>query len=91
MLFQSNPLQFLFGAVMMHFDLPTNIFLKVALFKILKKIICSLSVLCSLFPMTYFGQRFGQNKSEARELEGLVKITYGFVASSPFKRAGNSN
>ena len=30
----------------------------------------------------------GQNKSEAREPEGLVKITYGFVASSPFKRDG---
>ena len=33
----------------------------------------------------------GQNKSEAREPEGLVKITYGIVASSIFKRAGNSN
>ena len=30
----------------------------------------------------------GQNKSEARELEGLVKITYGIVASSLFKSAG---
>ena len=33
----------------------------------------------------------GKNKSEAREPEGLVKITYGIVASSLFKRAGNSN
>ena len=33
----------------------------------------------------------GQNKSEAREPEGLVKITYGIVASSLFKKAGNSN
>ena len=33
----------------------------------------------------------GQNKSEAREPEGRVKITYGIVASSLLKRAGNSN
>ena len=41
--------------------------------------------------MTYFDQILGQNKSEARESEGLVKITYGIVTSSLFKRAGNSN
>ena len=35
--------------------------------------------------MTYFDQISGQNKSEARELEGVVKITYGIVASSLFK------
>ena len=44
----------------------------------------------SLFSTTYFDQISpisGQNKSEAR---GLVKITYGIVASSFFKRVGNS-
>ena len=38
--------------------------------------------------MTYFdqiSQISGQNKSEAREQEGLVKITYGIVASSLLK------
>ena len=57
-----------------------------------KRSICSLSVL--RFPrliLTRSSQISGQNKSEAREPEGLVKITYGFVASSLFKRAGNSN
>ena len=46
--------------------------------------------LCSLFSTNYFDQ-ISPNKSEAREPEGLVKITYGIVASSLFKRAGNSN
>ena len=41
--------------------------------------------------LTRTPQISGQNKSEAREPEGLVKITYGFFASSLFKRAGNSN
>ena len=41
--------------------------------------------------LTRSPQISGQNKSEAREPEGLVKITYGIVASSLFKRAGNSN
>ena len=57
-----------------------------------KIIICSLSVLC--FPrliLTRSPKISGQDKSEAREPEGLVKITYGTVASSLFKRAGNSN
>ena len=43
--------------------------------------------------MTYF-QQISPNlwpKSEAREPEALVKITYGIVASYLFKRAGNSN
>ena len=60
--------------------------------KFKKKIICSLFVLC--FPpliLTISSQISGQNKSEAGEPEGLVKITYGIVASSLFKRAGNSN
>ena len=75
----------------------SNPFLKVqssgSLFKILKKrIICSLSAL--FFPqliLTRSPQISGQNKSEAREPAGLVKIPYGFVTSSLFKRAGNSN
>ena len=55
-------------------------------------IICSLSVLCSpRLILTRSPQISGQNKSEAKEPEGLVKITYGIVASSLFKRAGNSN
>ena len=33
----------------------------------------------------------GQNKSEARELERLVKITYGFWRIEIFGLAGNSN
>ena len=41
--------------------------------------------------LTRSPQISGQNKSEAREPEGLVKISYGIVASSLFKRAGNSN
>ena len=43
-----------------------------------KKIFCSLP------------QISGQSKSEAKESEGLVKITYGFVASSFIKIAGSS-
>ena len=65
-----------------------------SLLKILKKkiMICSLSVLCSLrLILTRSPQISGQNKSEAREPEGLVKKTYVIVASSRFKRAGNSN
>ena len=57
-----------------------------------KIIICSLSVLC--FPqiiLTRSSQISGQNKSKARKPEGVVKITYGIVASFLFKRAGNSN
>ena len=55
-------------------------------------IICSLFFLCSPgLILTRSPQISGQNKSEAREVEGLVKITYGIVASSLFKRAGNSN
>ena len=57
-----------------------------------KRIICSLSVLCSpQLILTRSPQISGQKKSEAREPEGLVKITYGIVASSLLKRAGNSN
>ena len=57
-----------------------------------KRIICSLSVLCSQrLILTRSPQISGQNKSEAREPERLVKITFGIVASSLFKRAGNSN
>ena len=57
-----------------------------------KKKNCSLSVLCSpRIILTRPPQISGQNKSETREQEGLVKITYGIVASSLFKRAGNSN
>ena len=57
-----------------------------------KIIICSLSVLCSPgLVLTRSPQISGQNKSEAREPEGLVKITYGIVTSSLFKRVGNSN
>ena len=41
--------------------------------------------------LTRSPQISGQNKSEAREPEGLVKITYGIFASSVFKSAGNSN
>ena len=57
-----------------------------------KNYLFSLSVLCSSrLILTKDHQISGQNKSEAREPEGLVKIIYGFVASSLFKRAGNSN
>ena len=57
-----------------------------------KRITCSLSVLCSpRLILTRSPQISGQNKSEAREPEGLVKITYVNVASSLCKRAGNSN
>ena len=38
--------------------------------------------------LTRSPQISGQNMSEAREPEGLVKITYGIVASSLFKIAG---
>ena len=57
-----------------------------------KIIICSLSVLC--FPrliLTRSPKISGQDKSEAREPEGLVKINSGIVTSSLFKRAGNLN
>ena len=48
--------------------------------------------LCSpLFILTRSPQISGQNKSEAREPEGLVIITCDFVTKSLFKRAGNSN
>ena len=48
--------------------------------------------LCSLrLILTKSPKISDQNKSEAREPQGLVKITYGIVASSFFKRAGNSN
>ena len=57
-----------------------------------KRIIFSLPVLCSpRLILTRSPQISDQNKSVAREPEGLVKITYGIVASSLFKRAGNSN
>ena len=60
--------------------------------KLEKKIIYSLSVLCSpRLSLTRSPQISDQNKSEAREQEGLVEITYGIAASSFFKRAGNSN
>ena len=49
-----------------------------------KIIICSLSVLCSpRLILTRSPQISGQNKSEAREPEGLVKITYGMMLA-PF-------
>ena len=57
-----------------------------------KRIICSLSAL--FFPqliLTRSPQISGQNKSEAREPAGLVKITSDIVASSLFKKEGNSN
>ena len=60
------------------------------LFKILKKELHVLSRSPRLI-LTRSPQISGQNKSEAREPEGLVKITYGIVDSSLFKRAGNSN
>ena len=42
--------------------------------------------------LTKSPQISGQNKSEAREPEGLVNVTYGIVASYLLKkRAGNSN
>ena len=47
------------------------------------------SFVLSLFPMTYFDQISDQNKSEAREPEGLAKITFGIVTSFLFKRVGN--
>ena len=51
-----------------------------------------LFVLCfSRLILTRSAQISGQNNSDAREPEGVVKITYGIVASSLFKRAGNSN
>ena len=60
--------------------------------KFKKRIACSLSVLYSpRLILTRSPQISGLNKSEAREPEGLVKTTYGIVASSLFKRAGNSN
>ena len=57
------------------------------------EIVCQFERACSrsLEVLTRYPQISGQNKSEAREPEGLVKITYGIVASSLFKRAGNSN
>ena len=65
----------------------------IALFKFFKRELLVLS-LFSVPPrliLTRSPQISGQNKSEAREPEGLVKITYGIVASSLFKRVGNSN
>ena len=60
--------------------------------KFKKRIIGSLPVLCSpQLILTRSPQISDQNKSEAREPEGLIKITYDIVASSLFKRAGNSN
>ena len=57
-----------------------------------KIITSSLSVLCSpQLILTRSHQISDQNNSEAREPEGLVKITYGIVASSLFIREGNSN
>ena len=51
-----------------------------------KIIICSLSVLRSLrLILTRCPQISGQKKSEAREQEELVKITYGIVGSSLLK------
>ena len=41
--------------------------------------------------LTTAPQISGQNKSEAREPEELVEITYGMVVSSLFKRANNSS
>ena len=70
-------------------------YLTVHCLKIFKRIIiCSLPVFCSPWlNLTWSPQISGQNKSDAREPEGLVKITYGIVAlaSFLFKRAGNSN
>ena len=58
----------------------------------LKKYIFALSLLCSpQLILTRSPQISGQNRSEAREPEGLVKITYGIVTIPLFKRAGNSN
>ena len=57
------------------------------LLKIKKK----LFVLRERLILTRYPQISGQNNSEAREPEGLVKIIYGIIASPLFKRAGNSN
>ena len=58
--------------------------------KFKKRIICSFSVPQRLI-LTRSPQISDKNNSETRELKGLIKITYGIVASSLFKRAGNSN
>ena len=60
-------------------------FVNVQLF-VLSLVLCSPRLILTKFP-----QISGQNKSEAREPEGLVKKIYGIVASSLLKRAGNSN
>ena len=64
-----------------------------SLFKNFKKelFVLSLFSVPHDFFLTRSPQISGQNKSEAREPEGLVKMTYGIVAISLFKRAGNSN
>ena len=68
------------------------IFLYVTVQNFKKRTTSYLPVLCSPWLiLTRSPQISGQNKSEDREPEGLVKITYGIVASSLFKRAGNSN
>ena len=57
----------------------------------LKKIYYLFSLCSPRLILTRSLQISGPYKSEAREPEGLVKITYGIVASFLFKRAGNSN
>ena len=52
---------------------------------------CIFGCKCAGLILTRSPQISGQNKSEVREPEGMVKITYGVVASSPFKKVGNSN
>ena len=62
-------------------DITVEKFKKIYLFSL-----CSPRLILTRSP-----QISGQNKSEARKLEGLVKITYGIaagIASSFFKRAG---
>ena len=49
------------------------------------------SLVCPGLTLTRSFKISDQNKSEAREPEGLVKVTFGIVASSLFKRVENSN
>ena len=46
---------------------------------LISRAVSSVLFQCSLLSTAYFDQISGQNKSEAREPEGLVKITYGIV------------
>ena len=67
--------------------LPTNTV------QILKKELFVLSLLSVPYDLFWpdLPKSLAKISQEAREPEGLVKITHGFVASSLFKRAGNLN